>query len=50
MFLHVHPFVEAYLTKGLNSIQVKWFMKYKKVGDDYPAGFLQIPRIQALQF
>lgn len=30
LFLHVHPFVEAYLTKGLSSIQVKWFMKYKK--------------------
>ena len=30
IFLHVHPFVEAYLTKGLMSIQMKWFMKYKK--------------------
>lgn len=30
LFLHVHPFVEAYLTKGLSSIQVRWFMKYKK--------------------
>ncbi|MDO5616811.1 MAG: ribonuclease E/G [Cruoricaptor ignavus] len=30
LYLHVHPFVEAYLTKGINSIQVKWFMKYKK--------------------
>ena len=30
LFLHVHPFVEAYLTKGLNSIQMKWFFKYKK--------------------
>ncbi|WP_288243831.1 ribonuclease E/G [uncultured Chryseobacterium sp.] len=30
LFLHVHPFVEAYLTKGFNSIQMKWFMKYKK--------------------
>lgn len=30
IFLHVHPFVEAYLTKGLMSIQAKWFMKYKK--------------------
>jgi ribonuclease G len=26
----VHPFVEAYLTKGINSLQMKWFMKYKK--------------------
>lgn len=30
LFLHVHPFVEAYLTKGLMSIQMKWFLKYKK--------------------
>lgn len=30
LFLHVHPFVEAYLTKGLMSIQTKWFIKYKK--------------------
>ncbi len=30
LFLHVHPFVEAYLTKGIKSVQVKWFLKYKK--------------------
>lgn len=30
IFLHVHPFVEAYLTKSIMSIQVKWFLKYKK--------------------
>jgi ribonuclease G len=30
LFLHVHPFVEAYLTKGWSSIQIKWFLKYKK--------------------
>ncbi|MEL4457367.1 ribonuclease E/G [Lutimonas vermicola] len=28
--LHVHSFVASYLTKGLNSIQMKWFLKYKK--------------------
>ena len=29
--LSVHPFVESYLKKGgFNSIQMKWFMKYKK--------------------
>jgi ribonuclease G len=28
--LHVHPFIAAYLTKGLNSIRFKWFKKYKK--------------------
>jgi ribonuclease G len=30
LFLHVHPFVEAYLTKGMMSIQMKWYLKYKK--------------------
>lgn len=30
LYLHTHPFVEAYLTKGFNSIQIKWFLKYKK--------------------
>ncbi len=30
LYLHVHPFVEAFLTKGINSIQMKWFLKYKK--------------------
>ena len=30
IFLHVHPFVEAYLSKGLMSIQTKWYIKYKK--------------------
>ena len=30
LYLHVHPFVEAYLTKGINSIQMKWFLKYQK--------------------
>lgn len=28
--LHVHPFVAAYLTKGIASIQFKWFLTYKK--------------------
>ncbi|HEX7869918.1 MAG TPA: Rne/Rng family ribonuclease, partial [Chryseobacterium sp.] len=30
LYLHVHPFVEAFLTKGIKSIQMKWFLKYKK--------------------
>ena len=30
LFLHVHPFVEAYLTKGIMSIQTKWYLRYKK--------------------
>jgi len=30
LFLHAHPFVEAYLTKGFFSIRYKWFLKYKK--------------------
>src|SRR5690606_7934670 len=28
--LHVHPFVAAYLTKGIPSIRQKWYMKFKK--------------------
>lgn len=28
--LNVHPFIASYLTKGLLSIQVKWFIKYKQ--------------------
>lgn len=28
--LQVHPFVEAYLTKGIYSIQRKWMAKYRK--------------------
>ncbi len=28
--LRVHPFISAYLTKGLLSTQMKWFFKYKK--------------------
>ena len=28
--LNVHPFVAAYLQKGLISEQIKWFLKYKK--------------------
>jgi ribonuclease G len=28
--LHVHPFVAAYLNKGIMSEQLKWYFKYKK--------------------
>jgi len=31
LYLHVHPFVEAYLTKGIfTSIRMKWLFKYNK--------------------
>lgn len=30
IILNVHPFIAAYLKKGLPSIQVKWFFNYKK--------------------
>lgn len=30
IILHVHPFVAAFLTKGLFSIQINWFRNYKK--------------------
>lgn len=28
--IKVHPIIHAYLTKGLMSIQMKWFLKYRK--------------------
>ena len=28
--LNIHPFIAAYLTKGIFSIRFKWFLKYKK--------------------
>ncbi|MFV0303999.1 MAG: ribonuclease E/G, partial [Moheibacter sp.] len=28
--LHVHPFVAAYLTKGLPSIRQRWSLRYKR--------------------
>jgi ribonuclease G len=28
--LHVHPFIASYLTKGMNSIRFKWYLKHKK--------------------
>jgi ribonuclease G len=27
-YLHVHPYVEAYITKGLYSLKRQWQMKY----------------------
>lgn len=30
VILHVHPYIYAYLTKGVVSEQVKWFFRYKK--------------------
>ncbi len=30
MTLNVHPFIAAYLKKGIPSIQHRWFLKYKK--------------------
>jgi len=35
--LRVHPFIHAYLTKGLPSIRCKWFLKYKKWIKVYPS-------------
>jgi ribonuclease G len=28
--LTVHPYIAAYLTKGMKSIQMKWFLKYRR--------------------
>lgn len=30
LYVNVHPFVHAYLTRGMRSIRFKWFLKYKK--------------------
>ena len=30
MYLHVHPFIAAYLKEGFPSIQLKWYFEYKK--------------------
>ena len=30
LYLHIHPFLGAYLTNGTPSIRAKWFIKYKK--------------------
>ncbi len=30
LYLRVHPYVDAYLRKGWNSIQMRWFWKYNK--------------------
>lgn len=35
--LHVHPYIEAYIKKGIRKIQIKWYLKYgswvKVIGD-----------------
>jgi ribonuclease G len=28
--LHIHPFIAAYLTKGVSTIRFKWYLKHKK--------------------
>lgn len=41
--LHVHPFIEAYITKGLFSLKRKWAIKYKhrlQIKGDTNLGFL----------
>ena len=30
IYLHVHPFVAAYLTQGIASIKFKWWIKFKR--------------------
>lgn len=41
VYLHVHPFIAAYFTKGFPSLQMKWYLRYQKwirlkVENDYP--------------
>jgi len=43
LILHVHPFVEAYINKGLFSIKRKWILKFKHhidIKSDSHMGFL----------
>ena len=28
--LHIHPFIAAYITKGVSTIRFKWYLKHKK--------------------
>ena len=30
IYLHVHPFVAAYLTQGITSIKFKWWIRFKR--------------------
>ena len=30
MYLNIHPFIAAYITKGFPSIRSKWFLEHKK--------------------
>ncbi len=39
--LHVHPFIHAFLTKGLPSVQHKWWMRWRKWVKVVPEGSLQ---------
>ncbi|MDX9750987.1 MAG: Rne/Rng family ribonuclease [Flavobacteriales bacterium] len=39
--LHVHPFIHAYLTKGLRSIRFKWWLRWRKWVRVVPDGSLQ---------
>ncbi|HRH39444.1 MAG TPA: ribonuclease E/G, partial [Flavobacteriales bacterium] len=39
--LNVHPFIHAYLTKGLWSIQRKWYWRWKKWVKVQPEGAMQ---------
>lgn len=39
--LHVHPFIHAYLTKGLPSMRFRWWMRWRKWVRVIPDGSLQ---------
>lgn len=42
LLLHVHPFIHAYLTKGLPSMQHKWWWRWRKWVKVRPLGSLQL--------
>ena len=42
LVLNVHPFIHAYLTKGLPSVQHKWWMRWRRWVKVRPTGSLQL--------
>lgn len=42
LVLNVHPFIHAYLTKGLPSMQHKWWMRWRRWVKVRPTGSLQL--------
>jgi ribonuclease G len=46
--LHVHPFIAAYLTKGMKSVRFKWYLKHSKWITIIPRDWLLTVRVKTL--